>query len=129
MIKAWRNLWRPKLREKPHYKNILTVGSMDDVPQAISRDIYLVCRGGTYRWIVLQCPCLCGRRIEVNLMRSRYPYWRLRRHGDSISLSPSLWMSEETCGSHFWLKRNRVVWAEFERLQNTVEKQQRDLRF
>jgi Family of unknown function (DUF6527) len=128
MLTSWKNLWRPRLRGKPYYQDVVTILSMDDLPADIGLNIYLIRRGGTYRWAVLQCPCMCGRRVEVNLMRSRYPYWRVRKHAGSISLSPSLWVSEELCGNHFWVKRNRVVWAEFEPPRWTSEAGNLDVR-
>ena len=29
------------------------------------------------KWVVLECPCGCKSRIDVNLMRTRSPRWRL----------------------------------------------------
>lgn len=94
------------------YGKVVVVSSMNDVPEALSKDIFVVRRAGLDRWIVLTCPCGCGQRLDVNLMTNRRPYWRLRYHrGPTISLLPSLWVSDERCGSHFWIVRNRVVWA------------------
>jgi hypothetical protein len=94
------------------YRSVITVDSMDEVPAKLGGTVYLVERGGTQRWAVLMCPCQCGKRIEVNLMRSRWPRWRARRHADqTITLMPSLWMPTNECGSHFWLYRNGVVWV------------------
>jgi len=94
------------------YRSVMTVASMDEVPKLLGETIYLVERSGMLRWAVLMCPCRCGKRIEVNLMRSRWPHWRVRRHWDqSVTLMPSLWLSKDDCGSHFWIYRNRVVWV------------------
>ena len=88
------------------------MSSVDDVPTHLSTQVYIVSRGGSDRWAMLTCPCGCGERLDVNLMRAKWPHWRLRRHDGTISISPSLWVSEERCGSHFWLVRNRVFWAQ-----------------
>jgi len=104
----------PRREHKPSaaYGSVTTVASMDDVPKRLGDTVYLIERGGTLRWAVLMCPCGCGKRVEANLMRSRWPRWRVRRHKDrSITLMPSLWLSSDDCGSHFWIYRNRVVWV------------------
>src|SRR5271168_5126321 len=62
-------------------------------------------------WVVLQCPCRCGERLNVNLMRTARPHWTLSLTRGKASLSPSLWVSTNKCGSHFWLVDNGVIWA------------------
>lgn len=99
--------------QKNFYGDVKTVGALEDVPPNPRRNIYIVKRGGKARWVVLSCPCGCGSRIEANLMRSHWPSWRLRTHRDgTISLYPSLWVSQDRCGSHFWTIKNNVQWAE-----------------
>jgi hypothetical protein len=98
----------------PHYTTVAVVSSMNDIPEDLSKEIFIVNRGGRDRWVVLACPCGCKDRLDVNLMSTRRPFWRLRRHRGTVSLLPSLWVSEDRCGSHFWLVRNRVVWARAE---------------
>ena len=68
---------------------------MDDVPEDLSKDIFVVNRDGTDRWAVLACPCGCKDRLDVNLMSSRRPFWRLRYHRGAVSLLPSLSVSED----------------------------------
>jgi hypothetical protein len=84
---------------------------MDDVPRSPGGMLYVVERGQRARWIVMACPCGCGERIEVNLSRARHPAWEITPHGDAVSLYPSLWVSSDKCGSHFWIRDNRVLWV------------------
>lgn len=93
------------------YAAVRSIPSRDDLPADLGSDIFLVERSGKPLWAVLNCPCKCGDRIDVNLMRSRRPYWRLRRYKGTVSLYPSLWVSSEKCGSHFFLVRNTVRWV------------------
>lgn len=83
---------------------------MDDIPTELGGTLFIVSRAGTPRWVVLECPCGCGDRIDVNLSTTRRPYWKLRQDGGSVSLFPSLWRPRGTCGSHFWIRRNRIEW-------------------
>src|SRR4051812_8880832 len=107
-----------------NYEPIVIVSSMVDIPEDVSKRIFLVERGGTLRWMVLQCPCGCGKRIDANLMRSKRPHWRVRRHlNGSITVMPSLWLSDDDCGSHFWIYRSRIVWV-YDRLRSRRQRLQ-----
>jgi hypothetical protein len=108
---AWlRGLWL-QLRRRSKYAEVRRVASMDEVPDVLSSAIYLVVRGGSPRWAVMSCPCRCGARIEVNLMRSQHPYWQISEEANTITLRPSLWRSNGTCMSHFFVERNNVRWV------------------
>ncbi len=93
------------------FSGVVGIKSMGDLPAELKEQIYLVGNQSS-KWVVLTCPCGCGRRIDVNLMLSRRPRWKLRKHkDDTVSLFPSLWMPSNQCGSHFWLLRNQVRWV------------------
>ena len=90
----------------------LFVEAMIDLPSSLNAEaIYLVGRSAKAKWAVLLCPCGCGDRIDVNLMRSRTPFWRVKITRDGLTLSPSLWVAEDRCGSHFWIIDSRVLWT------------------
>lgn len=102
----------PLRRERvAHYSAVRPIPSRDELPADLGSDIFIVERNGKPLWAVLSCPCKCGDRIDVNLMRSRRPYWRLRKYKGAVSLYPSLWVSSDKCGSHFFLVRNTVRWV------------------
>lgn len=108
---AWlRELWR-QLRRRSTYAGVRRVASMDEVPEVLGSVIYLVVRGGSPRWVVMSCPCRCGARIEVNLMKSQHPYWQITEEANTITLRPSLWRSHGTCESHFFVDRNNIRWV------------------
>ena len=54
------------------------------------------------------CCCGCGFRVVTPLNLAK---WKLIFEGSVISLHPSIgnWSSE--CQSHYWIRRNEVVWA------------------
>lgn len=89
------------------YDSIKIVYSFSDIPSDTARDIYIVTGGGVRKWAVFKCPDNCGKRIEVNLMKSRYPSWRLIIKRKKASLFPSIVVNE--CRSHFWLKQNIAI--------------------
>lgn len=94
------------------YSNVRSIASMSDVPKRLGSSIYLVGSNGSPKWAVMACPCRCGARIDVNLMRIRQPYWELMRlSSTTVTLRPSLWRSKGTCGSHFFIEHNKVRWV------------------
>jgi hypothetical protein len=103
----WKRLWRRK-----RLKRALFVESMNDVPDDAGSALYVVLRSGRYRRAVLQCPCKCGKRIDINLAEERDPHWTVDRKGSVVSLAPSIWVSLQECGSHFFVRQNRIEWCE-----------------
>jgi hypothetical protein len=62
------------------------------------------------KWAYLVCPCGCGETLELNLMKSHWPHWKLRvDRTDSPTLQPSVW--SQTCGAHFWLRDGVITWC------------------
>jgi hypothetical protein len=102
---AWRNLWR-----RSRIDHVVLVESMNDLPKRLTGTLYIIGHSKP-KWAVLACPCGCGERIDVNLMENRQPCWRLSMKSGKASLHPSLWMPTEKCGSHFWLRQNRIDWV------------------
>ena len=104
------NFWR-RLRRRRRIARIVQVETMSEVPRRLGGDLYIVV-GAKPKWAVLECPCRCGDRIDVNLMESRQPCWRITVNRETISLHPSLWMPQDKCRSHFWVRQNRIDWVE-----------------
>ena len=75
--------------------------------------------------------CLCGCGLEVATPFAP-THWKLTFDGVSVSLRPSVGNWSYDCKSHYWIHRNRVVWArqlspaEIERLRER-ERQERDV--
>lgn len=55
-----------------------------------------------------RCACGCGKEVVTPLSHTD---WALIYDGESISLNPSIGNWGFECRSHYWIKRNRVVWA------------------
>lgn len=54
--------------------------------------------------------CCCGCRNEVITPISPTD-WKIIFDGESISLYPSIGNWSFACRSHYWIRRNKVVWA------------------
>lgn len=55
-----------------------------------------------------KCCCGCGKEVITPIGPTD---WRLTFDGESVSLDPSIGNWSFECQSHYWIKRNRVVWA------------------
>ena len=87
------------------------IPSMGELPAMIGDRLYVVGQPGKFKWAILMCPCGCGERLDVCLMPSARPRWELTLREGRASLSPSIWVPRERCGSHFWLQRNKIIWC------------------
>ncbi len=61
-----------------------------------------------YATAVHNCFCGCGTKVVTPLSPTG---WQLTFDGDTISLTPSIGNWSFACRSHYWVKRDRVVWA------------------
>lgn len=54
------------------------------------------------------CACGCGEKVVTPLSPAK---WKLYREGDTVTLDPSIGNWGYACRSHYFIRRNRVVWA------------------
>lgn len=59
--------------------------------------------------VIHKCCCGCGRQVVTPLAPAQ---WTLNFDGQSISLYPSIGNWGFPCRSHYWIKQNRVIWAQ-----------------
>ena len=62
----------------------------------------------TFATAVHKCCCGCGNEVVTPLSPTD---WKLIFDGVSISLDPSIGNWGFHCKSHYWIRRNRVIWA------------------
>lgn len=108
LLAVLRPLW-VWLRRRRRISNIVRVGSRSELPDKLGRSLYVV--GEKPKWAILECPCGCGDTIDVNLMRSRSPVWELSMQNGKATLYPSLWVSKQKCGAHFWIRHGKIDWV------------------
>jgi hypothetical protein len=110
MFDLLRRLWK-ELRKRRSVGRVIIVESMNDIPLEIRADIYLVQRGGVDKRAVMTCPCRCGRRIDVSLVGRDEPHWTAQMGGGKISLLPSVWLRQDPCQSHFFVRDGKFIWV------------------
>lgn len=78
---------------------------VDTMPDALDEGVVYVSL--TYDLAMHRCCCGCGLEVVTPLNPAR---WELTYNGVSISLYPSIGNWEFPCQSHYWIRRNQVVW-------------------
>ena len=112
-------LWReePNIKETPDAHEVRYRFSFHE-DRAIARKaaeangvIAIVASGSVQKWAQMSCPCGCGEILMLNLMHSHDPRWDVISNDDGThSLSPSI--DSTSCGAHFLIRRDRLIWCE-----------------
>jgi hypothetical protein len=85
----------------------LTHVFVDSFPEPLEKGkLYVSMR---YANVAHLCACGCGNEV-VTPIRKRA--WRLTFDGESITLSPSIGSRTFACRSHYFIRENKIQWAE-----------------
>ncbi len=80
---------------------------VDYIPSLIEDgDIYVSMKHST---AIHRCPCGCGSKVVTPLSPEQ---WSLIYDGRSITLHPSVGNYDLPCSSHYFIVKNRVIWAD-----------------
>lgn len=80
-----------------------------------------------YRTASHMCCCGCGMKVVTSLSPAR---WQLYREGNLVTLHPSIGNWDFPCRSHYWIRKNRVVWSgamSQQKIQRVKERDKRDI--
>lgn len=85
---------------------VLAYEFVEFIPEELSeRTLYISLPYGT---AVHKCCCGCGREVVTPLSPTG---WQLSFEDQSVSLDPSIGSWSLPCQSHYFITRNRVIWA------------------
>ena len=59
--------------------------------------------------VVHLCACGCGEKVALPIDPD---CWKVEYDGESLSLHPSIGNFQYPCKSHYWIRKNKVVWAD-----------------
>ncbi len=106
-------LWRRRIVAALSPRRSLTVIDGDMLPKRLPIWNLMMARDGKEDWSVgMRCPCGCGQRLEMMLLKEVKPRWDIAVDSRGrVSLSPSVWL-REGCKSHFWVRSGKIVWCE-----------------
>lgn len=84
---------------------------VQDIPNSLHDDkVYIVGAKGHSWLIIFMCPCGCREKIYLNLLTDTSPRWYFTVKWWRISIAPSV-RRIKGCGSHFFIKRGRIIWC------------------
>lgn len=91
----------------------LSVVKGDSLPDSLPLRSLVLAREDDEDWCVgLRCPCGCGRKIELLVIKEAKPRWDLKVDAAGRpTITPSVWL-RDGCKSHFWIRRGEVQWCD-----------------
>ena len=84
----------------------LTHEFVEFIPDALKEGVLYVSM--EYATVVHKCCCGCGKEVVTPLSPTD---WKLIFDGKTISLEPSIGNWSFRCKSHYFIRRNIVIWA------------------
>jgi hypothetical protein len=79
---------------------------VDFIPERLEEGVLYV--SIEYTTVAHLCCCGCGQEVSITLGPTD---WRLVFDGKTVSLEPSIGSWSLPCQSHYFITRNRIVWA------------------
>lgn len=101
--------------QKDRFKKVIIVeaGESIEIP---SKTLLLTKKGNTFTWVRYKCPCGCGESISLSLSPVISPYWSMAISQDKgkrprVTITPSVYMRNTKCCSHYFITENKVIWC------------------
>lgn len=76
------------------------------IPQALKPGVLYISE--QYRTASHLCACGCGEKVVTPLSPAD---WQLINQNGCVSLSPSIGNWKYACRSHYWIRRNEIIWS------------------
>lgn len=77
------------------------------VPEHLCPGILYVCFGCNV--VAHLCACGCGEKVILPIDPN---FWSVKYDGETVSVTPSIGNFQFPCKSHYWIKENKVIWAD-----------------
>jgi hypothetical protein len=84
----------------------LTHDFVECIPDSLESDVLYI--SIPYATAVHRCCCGCGKEVVTPLSPTD---WLLLFDGQTVSLHPSIGNFSYACESHYFIRRNQVIWA------------------
>lgn len=79
---------------------------VEAIPDQVEEEVLYV--SIARRIAVHRCLCGCGQEVATPLAPHE---WQVLFDGESVSLLPSVGVWGMPCRSHYWIRRDRVIWS------------------
>ncbi len=84
----------------------LTHKFVQNIPEVLEDGVVYV--SIPFETVIHKCCCGCGNEVVTPLSPTD---WSMTFNGETISLDPSIGNWSFECKSHYFIRRNKVVWA------------------
>lgn len=84
----------------------ITPEFVEFIPAEIQEGVLYI--SDKYATAIHKCCCGCGHEVVTPLSSVS---WKLYREGDTVTLHPSIGNWNFQCQSHYWIRRNKIIWA------------------
>ena len=64
-----------------------------------------------YGAVIHKCPCGCNIEVSTPIKPMCPTGWDLLVENNSVSLSPSISSYQRPCKSHYFIKKNEIIWC------------------
>lgn len=96
---------------------------VDFIPDKLNDGVLYICE--QYKTAAHKCCCGCGEEVITPLTPAD---WSIHVEGNAVSMHPSIGNWSFACQSHYWIKKNQVVWARAMSKQEIEHVRKRDRR-
>ena len=79
---------------------------VDYIPEQLNEGHLYICE--QYKTVAHKCCCGCGEEVITPLSPAE---WSIRKEGNTVTLHPSIGNWSFKCQSHYWIRKNQVMWA------------------
>lgn len=94
----------------------LKVEYVDSMPSTKEEGVLYISK--THGLAIHLCACGCGEQV-VTPLNGNWPYWPNKTGGwdftvhedGTVTLSPSIGNFQFPCRSHYFIRRNKIVWV------------------
>lgn len=84
----------------------LTPQYVEYIPEQLSEGVLYISE--LYKTAAHKCCCGCGGEVITPLSTAE---WSIRKQGNMVSLHPSIGNWSFNCQSHYWIRKNQVIWT------------------
>ena len=102
---------------------ILTHKFVNQIPEKLEEGVIYV--SIPFETVIHKCCCGCGKEVVTPLSPTG---WSLTFDGETITLDPSIGNWNFQCKSHYFIRKNKVIWARQYSKLEIEENRYRDLK-
>lgn len=88
---------------------------VEDLPETPERSTVYIVGGREHPYYAaVVCPRKkCRKVVHLEISQEFKKKWKVVENQDgTVTLSPSVYVTDSSCKCHYWIKKGKIVWAE-----------------